>query len=145
MAADFVEHLRERFDRQHADTSARVHWEIEPGPGTVEVDPELSIAAVLELLKNALFHAAAGSSIRVHAAWDAAAMHLSIQQTLAAGPSASPEDWGRTPLASSRRDGYGLGTFRARRIVESQRGTVRFTYSEADQSLATTVTLPTAP
>ena len=143
-AADFAEDLRERFDRQHADSTARVRWEIASGTGSVEVDPELSMAAVLELLANALFHAVEGSPVRVHAACDAAAMELAIHQTLAAAPQASPQEWGRTPLASSRRDGYGLGAFRARRIIESQGGTLRFAYSEADQTLVTTVTLPVA-
>ena len=143
-AADFAEDLRERFDRQHADTSARVQWEIDPGLGTVEIDPELSLVALLELLANALFHAVEGSSIRVRAARAAAAMSFSIHQPLAAAPSTSPEDWGRTPLSSSRRDGYGLGVFHARRSIEGQRGTLRFTYSETDRSLVTVVTLPGA-
>ena len=143
-AADFAEDLRERFNRQRADTPARVQWEIEPGTASVEVDPELSLTALLELLANALFHAAEGSVVRVHAACNATAMSLSIRQTLAAAPATSPESWGRTPFSSSRRDGYGLGAFRARRIIESQEGTLRFTYSEADQSLVTTVMLPAA-
>ncbi len=144
-AADFIEDVRERFERQQADASSRVRWEVESGAGSVEVDPELSMAALLELLANALSYAAAGSTVRVRATSDAAAMTLSIHQTPASPPQSSPEGWGRSPLSSSRRDGYGLGAFRARRIIESQGGTLHFAYSEADQSLVTTVALPTSP
>ena len=140
--ADFVEDVRERFERQRADVSSRVQWEVEAGGVPVDVDPELSMAALLELLNNALFHAAKDSAIRVHAVGGKAGLTLSIHQTPATPPGSPPENWGRTPLASSRRDGYGLGAFRARRIVESQGGSLRYAYPEAGGPLVTTVTLP---
>ena len=142
--ADFIEDARERCVRQQADISSRIRWEVEPGAAPVEIDPELSLAALLELLTNAVFHAAENSDVRVHVAGDAAGATLSIHQTLASPPTDSPEDWGRTPLSSTRRDGYGLGVFRARRILENQGGTLRFTYQDADRSLVTTLTLPAA-
>ena len=51
-AVDFVEDLRDRFQRQDAGRAARVRWEIVPGTETIQVDPELSMAAVLELLEK---------------------------------------------------------------------------------------------
>ena len=143
-AADFVEDVRERFERQQADVSSRVQWEIESGGGSVAVDPELSMAALLELLANALFHATKDSAVRVDAVSGTAGLTLTIQQSLASLPGDSPEAWGHTPLSSSRRNGYGLGAFRARRIIESQGGSLHFAYKEAEQSLATVVTLPAA-
>ncbi len=143
-SADFVEDVRERFERQQADVSPRVRWEVEPGVASVAVDPELSMTALLELLANALHHAVKDSAVLVRAAGGAAGLTLTIQQSLATPPDDPPEDWGRTPLSSSRRNGYGLGVFRARRIIESQGGSLQFAYDAAKQSLATVMTLPAA-
>ncbi len=142
---DFVEDLRERFDRQHPEAAAQVDWEMAAGAGSLSVDPELSMTALLELLENSLRFAVDGSRIRVQTDGGASGLTFSIHETLASAPPIPPDEWGRMPLTSTRRDGYGLGAFRARRIIETQNGTLDFTYSETERSLATTVTLPAAP
>lgn len=144
-AADFLEDLRERFDRQHPDALARVQWEVAVGAGSLVIDPELTMAALLELLGNALLYAVGKSTVQVHATAGPDGLTLTIREQSALAPSDSPEEWGRSPLSSSRRDGYGLGAFRAWRIIALQNGTLRFAHSEADQCLVTTVVMPLDP
>ncbi len=143
-AADLLEDLRERLERQHADAAARVQWAMEAGAATVNIDPEQTLNAALELLGNALQHAAEGSTVRVetHAGIDGVA--VAIHQGLAAAPVHPPAEWGRTPLLSTRRNVYGLGAFRARRILEAQGGTLEYVYTEVDRALVTTFILPLA-
>lgn len=144
-AGDFFEDLRERFERQHGAAAARMEWTLEAGAGAVNVDPEQSMAALLELLGNAVQFATPNSPIRAGAKDGDGAVVFAIREQLATPPAESPEQWGRTPLLSSRRNGYGLGAFRARRIIETQHGTLRYAYRPDDQSLTTTVELPLAP
>ena len=143
-AADFVEDFRERFERQHPADPARIHWEIELGDRSLSIDPELSMAALLELLNNSLLFATDNSRIAVRIEDRADGMTLTIRQPAGTAPASSPQDWGKTPWSSSRRNGYGLGAFQARRTIETQKGTLHFAYSEEDQSVVTTVVLPAA-
>ncbi len=142
LASDFLEDLRERFDRQYPDASARLQWEIAVGAGSLVIDPELTMVALLELLDNALLYAASKSTVRVHATVGPDGLTFAIHEHLAVAPSDSPDEWGRSPLSSSRRDGYGLGAFRAWRIITIQKGTLHFAYTESDQCLVTTVVMP---
>ena len=87
---------------------------------------------------------AAGSSLQVGARPGAGTVALCIHQQLSAPPASPAGDWGRTPLLSSRRNVYGLGAFRARRILEAQGGALDYIHSDADGSLVTTITLSTA-
>ncbi len=143
-AADFVEDLRERLDRERPDATARVLWEIEAGKGSLAIDPALSMTALLELLGNALHFAREGTTVRVRAVGGPSGLIFSITETLVNPPVDSPADWGHSPLSSTRRDRYGLGTFRARRITEAVGGSLRFDYAEGDQSLTASVVLPAA-
>lgn len=69
---------------------------------------------------------------------------MSIHQQLAGDLSASTTDWGRTPLLTTRRNAYGLGAFRARRILEAQGSSLDYAHTAVDRALVTTVTLSTA-
>ena len=143
-AVDLLEDLRERFGRQFPDATARVQWATEVGAATVNVDPEQTLNAALELLDNAVQHAVEDSTVRVEARLEAGDVAVTIHQQLTDAPVHPPADWGRTPLLSTRRNVYGLGAFRARRIFEAQGGALDYTYTEVDRALVTTVTLPTA-
>lgn len=143
-AGDFLEDLRERFQKQHPSAAERVQWAQEAGAVSVNIDPEQTMNALLELLDNALRHAAENTSVRVEMRATADSVALSVHQALTEAPPGQPAHWGRTPLLSSQRNAYGLGTFRARRILEAQGGALGYTYTEADRALVTEVGLPLA-
>jgi nitrogen-specific signal transduction histidine kinase len=58
-------------------------------------------------------------------------------------PSA-PETWGCEPLVSTRRSGFGMGLFFARRVLAAHQGEVRFTFDPGAEQLTTRVSLPLA-
>ena len=143
-AGDFFEDLRERFDRQETAAKARVRWRVEVGAASLSVDPETTMSALLELLANALRFSSEGTEIIFAVALDAAAAAVILRESQPAAPAIPLEDWGRSPLLSTRRGAYGLGLFRARRIVEAQGGSYGVEYSAAEQALTTRITLPLA-
>ena len=143
-ARDLFEDLKERFIRLHPEAAGRVEWECEVDDAvSVNVDPDVTLNAVLELLNNALHFADAGTPVRCGLREESGEFVCSVKETLGA-PAGSPENWGRLPLESTRRGAYGLGLFRARRGLEAQGSRLEFRYLPEEKSLIATVTLPGA-
>ena len=54
-----------------------------------------------------------------------------------------PETWGREPLVSTRRGGYGIGLFHARRLLAAHGGrSCEFSHDPAAAQLTTRIFLP---
>ena len=144
-AADFFEDLRDRFGRLHPEAGDQVAWSIAVAANALEIDPELSLSALLELLANALHFGGAGATIAFRAEARAdGGVTISLRETPQRPPAVPPEDWGRTPLLTTRRNAYGLGLFRVRQIIAAQRGTLHAAYSETEGVLTTVIVLPRA-
>ena len=143
-AHDFFEDLQERFERQETAGKKRLRWQIETGTVSLSVDPEATMSAFFELLGNALRFNGEETAITFSAVADGSLVVTSLREAPAAPPALPPEGWGNTPLWSTRRAAYGLGLFRARRILEMQGGTYHVSYSAPDEALTTRVTLPLA-
>jgi K+-sensing histidine kinase KdpD len=144
-AADFFEDLEDRFRRLHPQAVPQVAWKILVAGVSVEIDPELSLHALLELLANALHFGGSKAMVSLLAeACPAGGVTVTLRESRQEPPALAPEDWGRAPLLSSRRNAYGLGLFRARQIIEAQGGTLHAGYSQATHVLTTALTLPAA-
>ncbi len=146
-AGDFFDDLRERFDKLTPEAGGRLVWERDLGAELLlNVDPELTINALLELLANGL-HFTRGETlpVRVKVSTTAGGVLLSLQEPQRVEPTIPPKQWGRTPLLTTRRGAYGLGLFRVRRCLESQGGTLDVAYSPGENLLTTTATLPGVP
>jgi signal transduction histidine kinase len=143
-AADFFEDLRDRFGRLHPDADGRVAWKIVVGGDiALAIDPELSLSALLELLANALHFGGERAAIGFLAeARPDGGVTVTLRESLDTPPAIAPEDWGLTPLLTTRRNAYGLGLFRVRRIVAAQGGSLDVEYSAGNRVLATAITLP---
>lgn len=142
-AADLFEDLRERFEKLHPDQKARVQWKATVGPETTAVvDPEITMNAGLELLRNALHFAPKEGEVACSLEAVGDRVVLGVEQPLEEPPSLPPETWGATPLQSTRRGAYGLGLFRARRGIEAQAGTLRFQYAPERQTVSAQIALP---
>lgn len=141
-ASDFFEDLRERFDRLHASASARISWDAPVAGAVLLIDPELTIHALLELLGNGLQFGGDDAGIFVTASPASGGEGVSIvfRQNLPQAPEVAPERWGHEPLLSTRRSAYGLGLFRARRILEAQGASLDAVSNGT--GLAVTVLLP---
>ena len=147
-AEEFFDDLRERFAKLRTEGTGEVVWDVKLDAGSLlSVDPELTINALLELLGNALhFTRGATEPIRVQVTQDEHRVTFSLREPQPAEPGVPPDDWGRTPLLTTRRGAYGLGLFRVRRCLEAQGGTLDVAYSGEQNTLTTNVTLPgTAP
>lgn len=143
-ATDFFEDLRERYQKASPALTAASEWVINVTQDCVlHVDPELTITALRELLANA-DHFADQTLPRFSCIVTGGdtAVEFTLKEPRTALPGTALEDWGRTPLASTRRGAYGLGLFRARRILEAQGGGLKVSYSATQQLLETTATLP---
>ena len=143
-AGDFFDDLRERFAKLFPASDGKVVWEIAVGPeALVCIDPELTLGALVELLSNALhFTPNASPSVRALVSATNERATFLLQELQPAEPEIPPDDWGRTPLLTTRRGAYGLGLFRVRRCLETQGGTFEVEYSAGQNTLTTTVTLP---
>lgn len=54
------------------------------------------------------------------------------------------EPWGHAPFRSTKRNGYGLGLWEARRLVEANNGKITHEYKPDPQHLLTTLSFPIA-
>ncbi len=142
-AHDFFEDLRDRFGRLHPDAAGQIAWKIVVGNGILYVDPDLTLIALLELLGNASHFGGARAAIGLLAEAEVGGrIIVTIRESHPQPPAVSPDDWGRAPLLTTRRGAYGLGLFRARRIIEAQGGALSAVYAEANHVLTTTISLP---
>ena len=140
-AADFFEDLRERFQRLQPEAAERVSWQIAVEGASLNIDPELSLHALLEVLANALHFGDERAAITFLAGTRTGGdVTVTLREILPQAPAIPLEDWGRTPLLTTRRNAYGLGLFRVRQIIEAQGGALDAAYS--DQVLTTSITLP---
>ena len=142
-ASDFFEDLRERFDRQHPDGGTDTMGNCRREGSLVNVDPELTMVALLELMGNALLYAVgkSPSGCTTCSTTGSDSSDFLHPRTLSRPPRHSPE-WVGAYAAALRG-----ATVTASEFVpcvahhrEAPGGTLRFAYSEVDKNaLVTTV------
>lgn len=142
----FVEDLRDRVARLFPGNFTEVNWSgtFPDESQQVTLDVELFSAAVGELIRNAFHFREAGREIQVQAAINNGEFQLYLTE----GKSkidGVPEQWGTVPLQSTRRGGYGLGLFHARRIVAVHGGQLSIKFDEERSLLQTVLTIPQEP
>lgn len=152
-AGDLLEDLRERQEKR---ASGAFRWDFAPEVSalTLNVDPELLLAALLHLLGNALrFRETAAAGLTVEArvsdpktgTFPAHGLLFELTEAKSTPPlTGALSGWGNEPLCSTRRGSYGLGLFHVRRIIEAMGGTLRAAVSSTTSptSLVTTIWLP---
>jgi signal transduction histidine kinase len=129
----FFEDFKARATSARPDSSARIEWKLDGERQQGFFDPALAMEALDELLDNALAFSPHDSPLWVSAAGQDAGVAWRFRQSIELAPDGC-DQWGRTPLGGSRKGGYGLGLFRARRIVEAHGGRLEFVYA-ADRGL----------
>lgn len=138
-----VEDVRARLATVLPDGVSEIQWTEELGDEEIPVDLEMIFRAFSEFFKNAIHFREAGRAIAACAAVKDGQFVLELREEKSAIPS-PPESWGVEPLVSTRRGGYGMGLFHARRILAVHDGAVTFTFDPAAQLLTTRITLPLA-
>lgn len=143
-AAELIEDLQQKLATTYPAESAHVKWDVASAEGTLNIDPQLLLPALLELFANAFRHERAEGPITATARTEYGRFVFILSEPKASFQR-STEKWGREPLHSLGQGHYGLGLYRTRRIVEAHRGDFVAEHEPAASSLVTTVSLPLAP
>ena len=120
-----------------------IAWTETLGKESVSLDIEMIFRAFSEFLKNAFHFREQGGKIAVGTLTEEGRFILELKETKSELPS-PPETWGSEPMVSTRRGGFGMGLFHARRILDAHQGTVHFAFDPAAQLLTTRLSLPLA-
>ena len=138
-----VEDFRERLGKV-LPAAGSLEWTVELGPEFVSVDIEMLYAALSEFFRNAVHFHEGPEPITVKINGHQEQLVLEIGQKKKVLDSA-PESWGRDPLLSTRRGGYGLGLYHARQILETLGGDISFVHDPEKSELSSRITLPFVP
>lgn len=139
----FVEDLRDRLTKAFPEQMPSVEWKVSVGDEMISVDLEMIFSTITEVFKNAFQFREAGQPISASVFTEDGRVILAVEEGKTSVPS-DPATWGREPFVSTRRGGYGLGLFRARRILELHGGEIVASHDSARARLTTRVSLPVA-
>ena len=140
-AADFVEDLRKKIDRDFSGETAEITWNIQLGDTMLNVDPQLLPEAFTELFANAFRHGR-GKGLPVATAKIDNNQFLFTLEEPKAQFDLPTDNWGREPLRKVSHGHYGLGLNRVRAIVEAHGGEMYSHYDPNVSALTTTLALP---
>jgi len=139
--AEFLQGLKEGVEREFEKQAKRIIWEVKVGAEEMTMDYALLTGALTELARNAIYFREGDQAIRL-SAWIADGNAIFEVSQGRSQPVTGAGEWGRAPLASSRRGGYGLGLFHVRRIVDALGGTLEPVYDAGSRELKVRMSLP---
>jgi len=143
-AADFIEDLKQKLAKEMPDNAAKVNWDVQLKDAALEIDPQLTQQALLELFSNAFQHERNVKSITAKTYIEKDRFVFELHEPKARFES-SIENWGHEPLRNVSQGHYGLGLNRLRAITEAHSGDFRAAYDRKTSTLVTTLTLPAFP
>lgn len=142
-AAVFIEDFRSRLARSLPDQAPELQWSVELGDEAISVDIEMIFRGLLEFIKNAFHFRDGHDPIEVVVRANECHLLIDLSEHKTSVPS-SPEGWGAEPLVSTRRGGFGMGLFHARRILSAHHGDAVATFDPEAERLTTRLSLPLA-
>ena len=127
---------------QHATLpqAPEVQWADELGNEHVDVDVEMMVTIFREILSNAAAFSQ-GSPVAITMRCEGKSVTLEVRE-----PKTTPLDpagWGQ-PFSRIRQGHYGLGFWSARRLAQTQGGTLQQSYVPEERQLITRLSLPVA-
>lgn len=120
-AAYFVEDLQVRLQKLECYRDERFKWKIGSLNGELRIDFDAMAEAAAEVFENALLFAGADARFEVGATAEKNDLLFRLAQ-FQHEPAIDPEKWGRSPFVSAKPGHYGLGLYRARRLVTANGG-----------------------
>jgi signal transduction histidine kinase len=120
---EFLTGFKEAVETEFTTQAKRIVWDAKASSGEMEMDYTLMTAALIELIRNAINFREGDQPIRFSGWNEDKKVIFEVRQTRKE-PVPDIEDWGRAPLSSSKRGGYGLGLFYVRRILVTLGGTL---------------------
>jgi K+-sensing histidine kinase KdpD len=140
-AADFMQDLREKIDRDFPKESREISWDIQLNDGMLNVDPQFFEEAFTELFANAFRHDRGQGPLVASAKIDDKGFLFTLHEPKARFDLPT-QNWGREPLRKMSQRHYGLGLNRVRVIVEAHGGDLNAQYDPKVSALTTTLRLP---
>jgi signal transduction histidine kinase len=138
---EFMHSFREAVNEEFGSQAKRLVWEAKTGMEEVEMDYTLLSRALMELVRNAIYFREGEQAIHFTVWNEGAKVVFEVRQNRSR-PEMDLDDWGRAPLTSSRRGGYGLGSFYVRRILDTIRGELDIGYDGSSNELRARLSLP---
>ena len=140
-AADFIQDLREKIDRDFPKESREISWDIQLNDEMLNVDPQFFEEAFAELFANAFRHDRGQGPLVASAKIDDKGFLFTLHEPKARFDLPT-QNWGREPLRKMSQRHYGLGLNRVRAIVEAHGGDLNAQYDPKVSALITTFRLP---
>jgi len=140
-AADFVEDLREKINRDFSRETAEINWNVQLGDAMLSVDPQLFQETFIELFANAFRHNRAKGVLVATAKIDNNQFLFTLEEPKARFDLPT-DNWGREPLRKISQGHYGLGLNRVRAIVEAHGGELYAQHNPEHSTLITRLSLP---
>jgi signal transduction histidine kinase len=138
---EFLLGLKEAVEDEFENQAKRIVWEVKVGDEEMEMDYTLLLNVLLELTRNAIFFREGDQAIHFTASNEGANVVFEIRQSRTK-PVTGAEDWGREPLQTGRRGGYGLGLFYVRRVLDTLGGRLEPVYDAKSGELSVRLVMP---
>jgi K+-sensing histidine kinase KdpD len=140
-ASDFVEDLRKKIAQEFPNKRPEIGWDVQPGDGVLNIDPQLLQEAIVELFANAFRHDPGKGALAAEVRIDKSRFLFTLREPKIRFES-STENWGREPLRKVSHGHYGLGLNRVRTIVEAHGGKMHAQHDPKASTLVTALILP---
>ena len=134
---DFISDLQKKIDHEFPEKA--VKWDISSPRATLNIDPQLTEWAALELFRNAFRHDMAGDELQAKASVADRWFTFCIREPKAG--EIDPAQW-MQPLQKVSHGHYSLGLRRARSIIAAHGGELTTSFDPASRMLITTFSLP---
>ena len=138
---EFLLGVKEEVEEEFETQAKRIVWEVKLGAEEVEMDYSLLKSALLELIRNAIYFREGDQAIHFKAWIEKGRLVFEVSQSRTK-PVTNADQWGRVPLISGRRGGYGLGLFYVRRILDTLGGVLEPVYDAKSGELRMRLILP---
>lgn len=138
---ELLQGLKEAVEAEFETQAKRIVWEVKVGDEEMEMDYTLLLSALMELTRNAI-HFREGDQAIHFMAWNENGNVVFEVKQGRTQPLTGTDEWGREPLKSSRRGGYGLGLFYVRRIMDKLGGELEPDYDAKSAELRVRLILP---
>lgn len=136
---DFVADLQKKIGHEFPEKQSAVKWEVSSPSATLNIDPELTEWAAVELFRNAFRHDATGDVLDVRASVTDQWFTFSLSEPKSGD--IDPARWDQ-PLQKVSHGHYSLGLRRARSIIAAEGGELSAQFNPAARRLVSTIRLP---
>jgi K+-sensing histidine kinase KdpD len=136
---DLITDLQKKIGHEFPEKGSTMKWDISSPKATLNIDPQLTEWAAVELFRNAFRHDMASDGLQVKASVADGRFTFCIREPKAGeiDPTQSMQ-----PLQKVSHGHYSLGLRRARNIIAAHGGELTASFDPASRMLISTISLP---